>query len=1123
MLRTSRTRAVATVAGLLIATLFTVPAVADRLDRTVAPGAKVDAEVADGRVSTVGFLVTEGEKRKLLIQVKRGKKSPLSPAVRLLRPDGTELDVEGGGGSVKANSKSTKIKLNDLPESGLWRLEVAASDGEPGAYQLKLKTKEGVKDKGSVVVPAGRSADLDFVAGPDSELTLTVKKGKGSALTPNARVFGPSGDLVADAEQLGAVNERKGLVKLKKLRLPHFGAYRIELSGTSGGGGTVKYSLKTKTAKVKGAVPVADAGETVEAEPGTEVQLDGSGSTGAGAGPLSFSWVQVAGEPVELDDPSSATPRFTAPDTPGPLGFELSVAQGGLRSAAVGVGVEVDTRPVSDAGPALRADASAQVTLDGSGSSVADGRTPLAAWTQVSGPAVTLDDPRSATPTFTAPATAATLVFELVVDDGTLHGLADRTTVLVADPATPLADAGRPQRVGPMSTVHLSGLRSRPANDTGTTTWSWTRLAGPEVELVGADTPTPSFMAPRTDEDLLFRLEVGGESATADTVVVRVRGDQDNQPPVTVGNGPFEAVAGGVTLSAGGSSDPDGDDVTVVFGQLAGAGASLPAQTTDTAAATSLPGGGDLFQFAAQSFDGEQYGAPDLIRVTTPAYQGLPLANAGPDRAARPGSSVLLDGTSSRRTDGELDPITYEWRQVSGAEWYDVVADPESPFDPTVPRPTVTLPTDLSSLSDGRTLSFELVVDDGTQQSLPDLVTVRFTGIPRNGKPVAIAGADTTTPPAGTLVTLLGEGTDRDGDDVTFEWQQVAGPAVDLNPGATAQSPTFLAPDFGELRFQLIVDDGVEPSDPDLIVIDVNERPTAAFSYSPSDAEPGDTVTVDAAASSDPEGADLSFAWTQTAGSAIATPAQESFTFLAPEGGVTLRLVVNDGVQDSQPTTVVFTPQGAVEVAPTASVSDAAYGETVTLRANPTDTDGVTYQWRQINAGTDPVVSLDDANAQNPTFSVPVPSSTAFGANPKATFGVVATRSGQASVERTVQVTFFASFNATSRTNRTVYSIIQSNSCLSCHSGTNNRCPVGSGSNARNYGMGTATAFYNNTVGANSCASSKKRVTVNDTTQSYLLDRLQGIGGLMPTGGPGVGTTNLNIIRDWINQGARNN
>lgn len=91
----------------------------------------------------------------------------------------------------------------------------------------------------------------------------------------------------------------------------------------------------------------------------------------------------------------------------------------------------VNTAPTANAGTDQSVDSYATVTLNGGGSTDAEGAVTYA-WTQTGGTPVTLDDPTAAQPTFTAPAemAGATLTFQLQVSDGTLTDT-DTTTVTV--------------------------------------------------------------------------------------------------------------------------------------------------------------------------------------------------------------------------------------------------------------------------------------------------------------------------------------------------------------------------------------------------------------------------------------------------------------------------------------------------------------------------------------------------------------------------------------------------------------------------------------------------------------------------------------------------------------------
>src|SRR5207253_6949976 len=119
---------------------------------------------------------------------------------------------------------------------------------------------------------------------------------------------------------------------------------------------------------------------------------------------------------------TSPKPVFTAPPVIGTilLTFQLVVSdpEPSSSSAEVTVRVEhVNHAPVADTtGSTQTVNEGAMVGLNGLQSTDPDGDQLHYLWTQMDGPLVTLSDPTSATPTFTAPQVTGTtsLVFQLV-------------------------------------------------------------------------------------------------------------------------------------------------------------------------------------------------------------------------------------------------------------------------------------------------------------------------------------------------------------------------------------------------------------------------------------------------------------------------------------------------------------------------------------------------------------------------------------------------------------------------------------------------------------------------------------------------------------------------------------
>ena len=113
----------------------------------------------------------------------------------------------------------------------------------------------------------------------------------------------------------------------------------------------------------------------------------------------------------------------------------------------------------------------------------------------------------------------------------------------------------------------------------------------------------------------------------------------------------------------------------------------------------------------------------------------------------------------------------------------------------------------------------QLVVNDGMSNSAPDTVIIST-----NFSPVADAGPDQDVTVA-DLVSLDGSGSsDADLEPLTYSWSFIQRPAgsTAILSDPTNVAPTFSADVAGAYEVQLIVNDGSQDSDPDLVVITAN-------------------------------------------------------------------------------------------------------------------------------------------------------------------------------------------------------------------------------------------------------------------------------------------------------------
>lgn len=435
--------------------------------------------------------------------------------------------------------------------------------------------------------------------------------------------------------------------------------------------------------------PVAEAGavqtvyERTETDELTVITLNGSASIdpdGAASSTLAYEWTQLGGPAVTLSSATVAEPTFTADVAQDTIfTFQLVVNDGTDASAPKMTQVlvrnsnraPVAVARVKDNGPTTVDERSGSITLDASGSTDEDGEALNFTWVQTAGPDVSLDDPSSATPTFTPPEVTANtaFTFELVADDG--HDASEPAevtlTVRQVDRA-PVADAGADVTVKSRSTVTLQGS-AVDVDGEAITGYAWTQTEGPTVELTGADTATPSFTAPNVKQDTTLRFSLvataNGLPSLPNTVDVTVT--RFNRRPTLHIAGPVTAQERSAVVLEATSEDEDGDTLSFQWTQLGGQAITLEGATTPKLTFTAPDVAADTtFVFRLVASDDQEASEPLEVSVTVKNAPRAPTAKTLGAIAAGAGDTVTLNAGNSVDPDGL--PLTYLWEQLSGPQ-----------------------------------------------------------------------------------------------------------------------------------------------------------------------------------------------------------------------------------------------------------------------------------------------------------------------------------------------------------------------------------------------------------------------------------------------------------------------
>jgi hypothetical protein len=345
-----------------------------------------------------------------------------------------------------------------------------------------------------------------------------------------------------------------------------------------------------------------------------------------------------------------------------------------------------------------------------------------------------------------------------------------------------------------------------------------------------------------------------------------------------------------------------------------------------------------------------------------------PTANPGPSQNVVVGAVVSMDGSASKDSDG--GSLTFKWTLIGKP-----IGSAASLTNPTYPNPKFT-----ADLAGNYVVS--LVVNDGKANST--VATVSVTATVANAAPVANAGVNQNVVIAST-VTLDGTAsTDANNDSLSYKWVLQSKPATSSATltGATSAKPTFKADIAGTYVATLVVSDGKANSElaaVSILASATNLAPVAKPGVN-QNVVTGTKVSVDASASSDPNGDTITYRWSllfkpvgSTATLSSASTVSASFTAdLA--GTYLLGLTVNDGKVDSPVVvlTVTAAKLNAVPVANAGTNQNVTAATLTTLdgtASTDADLDGLSYTWSLISKPSSSNAALSSTTSPKPTFT----------------------------------------------------------------------------------------------------------------------------------------------------------
>lgn len=646
------------------------------------------------------------------------------------------------------------------------------------------------------------------------------------------------------------------------------GVYVFQLTGTDNQGAS---SSSTVQVTVNAAIPpnqppVVNAGvDRAITLPTNSITQVGSATDPDGT-ISSYSWTKVSG-PVGITFGSANAAGTTINNlVAGTYVIQLQATdnQGGIGTDqfTLIVSARPNTNPTVNAGADKTVQLPATTTnFTGTAASTNPGGSiTIVLWTQIGGTASTITPTNNLNTAISGLTTPGSRTYKLLVTDNLGLTASDTIIVLVnaAPNQSPVVNAGTDKTL--QLPTNFTSLNATASDPDGTISGiAWTKISGPASFSLSSTTQLNTNVTNLTTGVYQFQIQVTDNSGATARDTVKITVNAANVPP-TVSAGTNQTITlptNSVTLTAT-ASDADGTIASYSWLKVSGpAGGTI---TTPAAFQTSVTGytNPGTYSYSVTVTDNQGATATSVVQVVvnaSPPPNQPPVVNAGADKLITlPTNSVNLSGSA---TDADGTVQSYQWTKISG------------PVSFTFGTPNAA-GTALTNLTNGLYI-LQLQATDNQGGIGTDQVTVQVNK-PPNVPPIPNAGTDQIVQLPTTTTNLAGSATDPDGVIVSHIWSALAANPAAVSFGNvnsyTSSVSNLTVPGSYYIILTVVDDSSVTVRDTMIILVNAipNQAPVANAGVSQVITLPTATTTIDASASTDPDGNPLTYLWTKVSG-----------------------------------------------------------------------------------------------------------------------------------------------------------------------------------------------------------------------------------------------------------------